>query len=193
MTQDADNTRDDAPLDFTPSGDRVQDAVRLASLVRSTFTPEDHEVLASVRMRDLYEPRKPIVYVSGPSRELDRCVRAMARIQELGAENALDWTAEIIRQGAGTPESPQAQLEAAMADLNAVASCDAMLFLDGENPSPGRWVELGAAWASGKPIVGARARGLRGYLWHRLLSLEFSSDEDACLAAVEMARRMIGS
>jgi hypothetical protein len=179
----------------TPQNGCVPALRSLASLFRSLAEEAEGvadglEAETSHGTRRVETVRKPLIYVSGPSRDLERCERAMQLCRELGAEITHDWTLEVrSHNGVSTPASHEAQLQAALLDLEGVARCDAMLFLDGPHASPGRWVELGAAWMARKPIVATVPASCPEYLWHRLTVLE-PSDEAAARAAVAAASRV---
>jgi hypothetical protein len=179
----------------TPQNGCVPALRSLASLFRSLAEEAEGaadglEAETSHGTRRVETVRKPLIYVSGPSRELERCERAMQLCRELGAGITHDWTVEVRQNGMGTPPTHEAQLQAALLDLEGVARCDAMLFLDGPHASPGRWVEFGAAWMAGKPLVAVIPPGCPEYLWHRLAP-SAASDEAGCAAAVALARTRI--
>jgi hypothetical protein len=144
-------------------------------------------------LRFFRRPQKPRIYVSGPSKDLERCERAIAICKELGAEITFDWTKPIREWGLASPTCPDVCLSAAKADLQGVADCHVMLFLDGETASPGRWVEFGAAYAAGKPIVGCLPGSARWYLWYTLLTERLPGDalHAACARAVQLARGIV--
>ena len=132
---------------------------------------------------------KPKIYVSGPSRDLERCERAIALCIELGAEITYDWTVDVrANAGQSTPSDPDVQRTIALADLEGVAAADVVVFLDADNPSPGRWVEVGAAWGRSVPILASIPAGCRPYIWHQLMECT-TSDESAIYRAVLVGRK----
>lgn len=150
----------------------------------------DENAIAMVAYGNSVEtkPAKPRIYVSGPSRDLERCERAIALCRELDAEITYDWTVDVREYaGQSTPSDPDVQRKIALADLEGVASADVVVFLDGESASPGRWFEVGAAWGRSIPIVAHVPDGCRPYIWHQLME-QAGSDEGACYRAVEIAQ-----
>lgn len=130
---------------------------------------------------------KPKIYVSGPSRDLERCEAAIALCIELGAEITYDWTVDV-RANTEPPSDPDAQRTIALVDLDGTAAADVMVFLDADHPSPGRWVEVGAAWGRGVPILASIPVGCRPYIWHQLMECT-TSDESAIYRAVILGRK----
>lgn len=137
------------------------------------------------------KPLTPVrIYVSGPSRDLERCERAIALCRDLGAEITHDWTIDVrAHAGMSTPEDPDVQRALAQADIDGVRSADAVVFLDGEHASPGRWVEVGAAIGLGIPVIASVPAGCRPYIWHRLMQ-RATDDHQACETAIARARHL---
>jgi nucleoside 2-deoxyribosyltransferase len=132
---------------------------------------------------------KPKIYVSGPSRDLERCERAIALCRELGAEITYDWTVDVrANAGQSTPSDPDVQRTIALADLDGVAAADVMVFLDADSPSPGRWVEVGAAWGCKVPIIASVDGVTKFYIWHQLMECT-TDDAAACYRAAIQARK----
>lgn len=125
-------------------------------------------VIAALRSRPGSPPRPYIraplpdrirrVYVAGPSAELERCEKVIARVREAGIAVTCDWT-PLVRAWleAGSPERPdEALLAEGGADLAGVAAADAVLLLTPATPGgagAGYWTEQGAALALRKPVI----------------------------------------
>jgi hypothetical protein len=133
------------------------------------------------------------VYVAGSSREVAR-VRAMhRRLQNAGHTITHDWTKAVEALG-GAPELPDGCEETHWReDLAGVGSADAVVVLSplGGLTTEGTWVELGAAWGLGRPVVlvGDRPWGHR-----RVVECRVHSDVDVCgaLAVLGAASRATG-
>lgn len=116
--------------------------------------PEVLEPFARAPLPDRIER----VYVAGPSAELDRCERVIARVREAGIKVTHDWTPAVRKWIAGgRPGYPEAKLlEHGAADLSGIASADVVLLLAPTHTEPrgsGYWTEQGAALALRKPVL----------------------------------------
>lgn len=132
---------------------------------------------------------KPRIYVSGPSRDIERCERAIALCRELGAEITYDWTVGF--QDALRRNDPDDHVARALADLDGIRAADVMILLDSDSTSPGRWVEAGGALILCTPVIASvpeSARTPGAEFWHRLMECT-TDDAAACYRAVIQARQ----
>lgn len=132
---------------------------------------------------------KPKIYVSGPSRDLERCERAIALCIELGAEITYDWTVGF--QDALQKNDPDDHAARALADLDGIRTADVVILLDSNSTSPRRWVEVGGALILGTPVIASvpeNARTPGAEFWHRLMECT-TDDTTACYRAVIQARQ----
>lgn len=132
---------------------------------------------------------KPKIYVSGPSRDLERCEGAIALCVELGAEITYDWTVGFL--DALKKNDPEDHRARALADLAGIRAADVMILLDSDSTSPGRWVEAGGALILGTPVIASvpeSARTPAAEFWPRLMETT-TSDESAIYRAVLLGRK----
>jgi nucleoside 2-deoxyribosyltransferase len=100
------------------------------------------------------------VYVAGPlfnemERERNLDVERWLRRSGLGVH--LPQKHGLLEKRAGGREARSARRQTFEGDVAALRACDAVLcLLDGAVPDDGMCVELGIAWALGKPCVGYR-------------------------------------
>lgn len=91
------------------------------------------------------------VYVAASSTEYLRARKAMVALTSLGATIAADWTPAVEAHGSGGGN----RKANAAADMAGVLAADVLLALlpDRCTHSPGMWIEVGAALATGKRVI----------------------------------------
>lgn len=101
--------------------------------------------------------RAPHIYVAAASAELPRAGAAMRELRTLGARVVGDWTAEVDAWGAeGADQTDEQRAAGSAAQLRClIVEADAVLVLapSGGCRTRGAWMEAGAAFAAGLPVV----------------------------------------
>jgi hypothetical protein len=90
------------------------------------------------------------IYVAGASAQIELIECMLAKLIEAGWVITCDWCAAVRAAGnVASPDDPQVRREAALADLEGVATADVFWLVqpDSTSTSTGSWVELGFALA----------------------------------------------
>lgn len=124
------------------------------------------------------------IYVAASSAELERARAAMDWCREQGFEITHDWVADVtlVRLEGGKADAdltPAEQLAFVVKDLDAVGEADLLWFLVPRPPATtvGAWVELGAAYELGRPVIVSGPHAAQ--MFCSAASQAFTSDFDA--------------
>jgi hypothetical protein len=87
------------------------------------------------------------IYVAGASANIEQIEHYIKQLKEAGWAISFDWTVPVRTVGDASPDDPKIRREAALADLEGVATSDVMWLVQPHptSTSTGAWVELGAA------------------------------------------------
>jgi hypothetical protein len=102
------------------------------------------------------------IYVAGASAQIELIECMLAKLIEAGWVITCDWCAAVRAAGnVASPDDPQVRREAALADLEGVATADVFWLVqpDSTSTSTGSWVELGFALALRVNVPMAHALG----------------------------------
>jgi len=104
------------------------------------------------------------IYIAGASANIELHERFNREVIEAGWTITCDWCAAVRAAGnVASPDDPQVRREAALADLEGVATADVFWLVqpEGSATSTGCWVELGYALAL-QALGMSRPRGIYG-------------------------------
>ena len=122
------------------------------------------------------------IYIASSLKNYKRIIELREKFLKLGVELTYDWAESyknVVEKGAKTEETDLQLSRIAEEEWQAVRRCDVLLFV---NPAGrGAHVELGMAYALGKPIVILDETGGKEKIaFHLLFSIQRNeSEEDA--------------
>lgn len=122
------------------------------------------------------------VYLSGASKELNRCCLWRDNLIKEGIDITVDWMKEIEKNGFGDEFIPgKRRAQFAKNDINGVLDADVFWLLVPNNQSLGAWVELGAALSKSIIIGGIDiiTSGPWRSIFMDLADMKFVTDDDA--------------
>lgn len=129
-----------------------------------------------------------IVFVAGPSKDLDRCIRVRTALIRLGFLVPCDWMGRMVeRRDRGLVDADMTDdenMDARTYDLAGVDAADAVLWLD--EGSRGATFESGYATNAGKLVVAVGTEMLS--LYSRTAPIRFAKDSEAIEYLVMVAR-----
>ena len=128
------------------------------------------------------------VYVAGNSSERgERAKPVIEKLRNAGCVITYDWTVAVDEFGANAVGETQARLSASR-DLAGVRGADVVLALAPETGGCGMWIEVGAAFALGIPVLFSCPEPNRT-IFSRLALARFESDHFAVAYLLEMHRQ----
>lgn len=140
----------------------------------------------SVRTNEWMASWAPLrVYVAGNSGEREARAKPMIEsLRNAGCVITYDWTIAVDQFGANAVGEVQARLSASR-DLAGVRAADVVLALAPETGGCGMWIEVGAAFALGIPVVFSCPEPNRT-IFSRLALARFEADHEALTYLLEM-------
>lgn len=119
------------------------------------------------------------IYLAGASKDLAELKPLLRELREMGHEISHDWTVDIEAAGSASPDDRGACALSAMRDLRAVRDADVVWLRapKATSTSTGAWVEVGAAIASGVPVVSSG--DVSRCIFSELFARRFDNDDEA--------------